>query len=166
MNFAHQDDDDIDDVWGSDEESHNIGSFESSRDFAAITKDGFRHGKQKTDEAEMQLGFDDGFEKGIRVGQVCGIFYAQCLIEMTREHQRSDRSIDSVSAYNLIKEDLKKVLYDDFDVTREQYGEMIIHLRQIIATRLPHCSAIDLLCSQLECDLNNIHSRSSSNISE
>lgn len=107
----------------------------------------------------MQLGFDDGFEKGIQVGQVCGTFYARCLLEVTGGHRGSDRSINSVNAScNLIREDLKKILYDDFDVTCEQYSEMMVQLRRLVATILPPNSALDLLCDQLECDLNNIHS--------
>jgi len=114
----------------------------------------------------MQLGFDDGFEKGIQIGKVCGTFYAQCLLEISREHHGAGRANESVSANNMIKDDLKKILYDDFDVTCEQYSDVVVRLRQLIGSKIPKSAAVDMLCDQLELDLSHIHTRNAANFTD
>ena len=40
-----------------------------------LNKDGFRIGKAKEEEIQMQKGFDEGFNEGIIVGKACGKMY-------------------------------------------------------------------------------------------
>jgi hypothetical protein len=106
-------------------------------------KEGYRHGKQKTDEKEMQTGFDIGFQKGVHCGKVCGVFYAQCLLE--REHHRQEAygssasTVEAITRDNIFKRDLKNILYDDFDVSGEegQLGDMLGRVKELfVSTQL------------------------------
>mgnify|MGYP005994046821 CR=1 FL=1 len=122
-----------------------MGSFERSNDFAAIKKDGFRHGKQRTDESEMQEGFNEGFTKGSVVGKLCGVFYAQCLLHLAQIGE---------SDINGFKQKLKNILYDDFDVNcdQQQHAEMISKLKLLFAESRDE-STFDVYTKQFENDI-------------
>ena len=43
-----------------------------------LYNDGYRIGKAKEEEIQMQIGFDRGFERGMLSGRMCGRLYASC----------------------------------------------------------------------------------------
>ena len=43
-----------------------------------LYNDGYRIGKAKEEETQMQIGFDRGFERGMLSGRMCGRLYATC----------------------------------------------------------------------------------------
>lgn len=55
-----------------------------------LGKDGFRIGKSVEEERQMQIGFDEGFSRGTRLGQMCGSLYGQACVaaEVSKSQER------------------------------------------------------------------------------
>ena len=49
-----------------------------------LGKDGFRIGKAQEEEKQMQIGFDQGFDRGLQLGKVCGSIYAKAISAVQR----------------------------------------------------------------------------------
>ena len=49
-----------------------------------LGKDGFRIGKAQEEEKQMQIGFDQGFDRGLQLGKVCGSIYAKGISAVQR----------------------------------------------------------------------------------
>lgn len=111
-----------------EEDCDNLGGFEKSGDFAALLKAGYRSGKQRTEEQEMQDGFDVGFRKGVYYGKCSGCFYANCVLD-----QSSTRG-GNAHVTNSFQRDLKTIVYDDFDVSADmsQLRSMLTAVRGLI----------------------------------
>lgn len=144
-----------------DENCDHLGGFEKSNDFAAIVKDGYRHGKQKTEEEEMQSGFDIGFTKGVYFGKLSGTFYAKCLLD--REELLESSHLEHsklMKKNNEFKQELKNILYDDFDVSGEvkYLVDMFAALDQVI-NKQHNCTVMMRLCSQFRDDIRQHQER-------
>ena len=66
-----------------------------------LFNDGYRIGKGKEEELQMQIGFDQGFERGMILGRVCGKLYAACRLALSEENITGvefNRSIDDLEA--------------------------------------------------------------------
>lgn len=66
-----------------------------------LFNDGYRIGKGKEEELQMQIGFDEGFERGMMLGRVCGKLYAACRLSLLKENITGvelNRSIDDLEA--------------------------------------------------------------------
>ena len=66
-----------------------------------LFNDGYRIGKGKEEELQMQIGFDQGFERGMILGRVCGKLYAACRLALLEENITGvefKRSIDDLEA--------------------------------------------------------------------
>ena len=66
-----------------------------------LFNDGYRIGKGKEEELQMQIGFDEGFERGMMLGRVCGKLYAACRLSLLNENITGvefNRSIDDLEA--------------------------------------------------------------------
>ena len=66
-----------------------------------LFNDGYRIGKGKEEELQMQIGFDEGFERGMMLGRVCGKLYAACRLSLLKENITGvefKRSIDDLEA--------------------------------------------------------------------
>lgn len=133
-----------------DENCDHLGGFEKSNDFSAIMKEGYRHGKQKTDEKEMQTGFDTGFVRGACYGKLSGTFYANCLLDRGTLLLESSR----IKEHNSFKQDLKSLLYDDFDVSGEEkcLVDMFVSLDRLIGAQNNNESLVKL-CEQFRQDI-------------
>ena len=67
---------DCDDFFGDDDV---INDEATTRKVASkLYNDGYRIGKAKEEEVQMQIGFDKGFERGMLSGRTCGKLYASC----------------------------------------------------------------------------------------
>ena len=67
---------DADDFFGDDDV---INDDPTTRKVASkLYNDGYRIGKAKEEEIQMQIGFDRGFERGMLSGRICGRLYASC----------------------------------------------------------------------------------------
>jgi hypothetical protein len=58
-----------------------------------LSNDGFRIGKAQEEEKQMQIGFDEGFQKGIVLGRACGKLYGAC----ASKSSKCARSLESLS---------------------------------------------------------------------
>ena len=115
-------------------------------------KDGYRHGKQKTEEIEMQRGFDMGFTKGVSYGKLSGTFYANCMLDREDSlelfHSKHSET-EYIKQHNTFKQDLKNILYDEFDVSgeRQHLMNMFATLEQLINKQYNN-SSLMTLCDQ------------------
>lgn len=78
----------------------------SSRKISSkLFNDGYRIGKGKEEELQMQIGFDKGFKRGMLSGRACGKLYAACRAALSKENvARVD--------YNRSIADLEALLFD------------------------------------------------------
>lgn len=125
----------MDDVW-DDDEAITVGtapvtsaqannddfgeSFGSNDEFGEATmrkisdklyKDGFRVGKAAEDEVVTQLGFDSGFEYGMRLGKACGNLYGSVRMYMTHvqatdeKRMRAFHRLENILLHELAESD-------------------------------------------------------------
>jgi hypothetical protein len=99
-----------DDFFGDDSNDKFITSDDAtSRKISSkLFNDGYRIGKSKEEEVQMQLGFDAGFQRGIVTGRACGELYAACRI-------LSSKSINSgvdIDGQNKTIGDIEKLLFE------------------------------------------------------
>ena len=91
----HSDDDFFGDEVGDNDEAT------SRKVSSKLFNDGYRIGKGKEEELQMQIGFDEGFERGMMLGRVCGKLYAACRLSLLNENITGvefNRSIDDLEA--------------------------------------------------------------------
>ena len=78
-----------------------------------LGKDGFRIGKAQEEEKQMQIGFDQGFNRGLQLGKVCGAIYAKAICAV---QQRSVGNTDVASNLSKLEVLLMDTIPDDLEV--------------------------------------------------
>ena len=78
----------MDDIFGSDDEMKTSGTRVVSN---ALYKAGYRDGKGKEEDRQMQLGFDESFSNSIQIGKICGAAYG--LIKSSSQDTVIDESL-------------------------------------------------------------------------
>lgn len=72
----------MDDDFGEGEEC-DMSSADLRKASEKLAKDGYRIGKAAEEEKLMQIGFDDGFGRGMALGNACGRLYGVCAAYFT-----------------------------------------------------------------------------------
>jgi hypothetical protein len=98
-----------------------------------LYNDGYRIGKAKEEEVQMQSGFDVGFERGMRAGRVCGQLYACCREWLSR--RPSDES--NLSVISRLEEHLFTCISEDASITEENIDDIRLVVLSISAELLP-----------------------------
>jgi hypothetical protein len=94
---------DSDDFFGDDDA---INDEATTRKVASkLYNDGYRIGKAKEEEVQMQVGFDRGFERGMLSGRTCGALYASC-----REYLSNH--LDATAESSLAMGNLEALLFE------------------------------------------------------
>lgn len=94
---------DSDDFFGDDDA---INDEATTRKVASkLYNDGYRIGKAKEEEVQMQVGFDRGFERGMLSGRTCGALYASC-----REYLSNH--LDATAESSLAMSNLEALLFE------------------------------------------------------
>ena len=94
---------DSDDFFGDDDA---INDEATTRKVASkLYNDGYRIGKAKEEEVQMQIGFDKGFERGMLSGRTCGTLYASC-----REYLSNH--LDATAESSLAMSNLEALLFE------------------------------------------------------
>ena len=89
-----------------------------------LYNDGYRIGKGKEEEMQMQIGFDVGFERGMMSGRACGCLYAACRLSMST---RGDAGEVAQTTINL-----EKLLFESVSDTGHVSSELIESLRALV----------------------------------
>lgn len=93
-----------------------------------LGKDGFRIGKAQEEEKLMQIGFDEGFTDGIKLGRACGKLYGACA---ARFSCNCDQSIAATLS------ELQVLLYE----TVPENGELVSSIFNLIHEKVLALSA-------------------------
>ena len=76
-----------------------------------ISKEGYRSGKEKEEELEMQKGFDVGFERAMALSRSIGKFYGTIKMLVTKLVEEVDTNAGSVNVITIAGEDSKEELH-------------------------------------------------------
>lgn len=79
----------------------------------------------------MQRGFDEGFSRGAKYGEVCGVFYADCLLRMEELLSFGKEDLSGDEGIKYFKKELYSILYESFDVTGKEIVGMMSKLREL-----------------------------------
>jgi hypothetical protein len=119
-----------DDFFGDDSDDKCISSDNATtkKVSSKLYNDGYRIGKSKEEEVQMQLGFDDGFQRGIVTGRACGELYAACRI-------LSSKLINSgvdINGQNKTIEDIEKLLFEGVADNEFVDDETMVSLKLLV----------------------------------
>ena len=83
-----------------------------------LGKDGFRIGKAQEEEKQMQIGFDEGFNQGIKLGKVCGEIYAKVILHTQQSGLQNKLHIVRLEAL------LMDIIPDELEVSQKVVQEI------------------------------------------
>lgn len=83
-----------------------------------LNKDGFRIGKAQEEEKQMQIGFDEGFDRGLCLGKVCGDIYAKVVYATQNEGQGNKLHISKLETL------LMDTIPDELEASEEAIMEL------------------------------------------
>lgn len=104
-----------------------------------LNKDGFRIGKAQEEEKQMQIGFDEGFDRGLYLGKVCGDIYAKVVYATQSEGQGNKLHLSKLETL------LMDTIPDELEVSEESIVELEGLLRHF------RCDASDQIHSLKRC---------------
>jgi hypothetical protein len=120
------------DFMGADEEFQN--EDDSCNIVSKLYNDGYRIGKIQEEEKRMQLGFDGGFQRGMEMGRICGIFYGYCRTALALKSKEIEE-----------KKIIKENNFISINVINNNYTNIYKRLNEIIFEIIPE-SCIDSQC--------------------
>ena len=91
-----------------------------------MNKDGYRIGKAKEEEVQMQIGFDAGFEEGISLGTSCGRLYGAARVASMQP------TILSVPGRVDLLTELEKLLFETLPESTDEPEEFIPEIEKLI----------------------------------
>jgi hypothetical protein len=94
---------DSDDFFGDDDAMNDEAT--TRKVASKLYNDGYRIGKAKEEEVQMQVGFDRGFERGMISGRTCGALYASC-------RQYLSNHLDATAESSLAMSNLEALLFE------------------------------------------------------
>ena len=84
-----------------DFEQFDSGSIQGKSEFDKIAEnrynDGYREGKLFQEERKSQQGFDDGFERGMKIGSACGALLSR--LQIIKSLKPDITAFDSLQSY-------------------------------------------------------------------
>ena len=83
-----------------------------------LSKDGYRIGKAQEEEKQMQIGFDEGFDRGLRLGKVCGDIYAKVVYVVQSEGLENKLFLTKLETL------LMDTIPDELEVSEESFVEL------------------------------------------
>ena len=114
---------DCDDFFGDDD---TVNDEATTRKVASkLYNDGYRIGKAKEEEIQMQIGFDEGFERGILSGRICGKLYASCR-EYLSNHVRT------AAEASLTMTNLEAILFESIAESGSITDESVMRIRSAV----------------------------------
>ena len=109
-----------DDFFGDDNEGNDVAT--SRKVSSKLFNDGYRIGKAKEEESQMQIGFDQGFEQGMLRGRACGKLYAACREHLSKQSHDGTDVVETLSS-------LEALLFDGVSCSGQITQSIIEMLR-------------------------------------
>jgi hypothetical protein len=157
--FYDEDDDFMGDYTGGNDMT--MGQRDYDKVAYKIFNEGFIVGKSKGVELLRQVNFDDGFKKGISIGQACGQLYGHCRVILTllvendkQSKVESDGTNSQLRHYHSLVEHAEQLIFHDIPDGKREIESITMDVQrlatdiQVASNSLPPAAipmGIDLL---------------------
>eukprot|EP01038_Epipyxis_sp_PR26KG_P006487 gene6487-8920_t len=98
--------------------------------------EGYRQGRVKAEEVAMQRGFNDGLIAGVRLGQLCGNFYALVRLKyLNNDDVESSIFIERIetNSKKILLKEIEVLLFDDIPHTKFKMNDSKVqNIRSLI----------------------------------
>lgn len=118
------------DLYASDDDHDYMKEAEFNKVSNKLNNDGYRIGKTKEDEKQVQLGFDKGFSEGITLGKALGRLYGKlrcCLKELESTGKGTTNSSD------LLLTKIEAIFFEEIPENRRPIIDIINDVKSVIA---------------------------------